>query len=97
MTQVEDTGGGGGGNFVGGSEGDQEVLNVGETNYVKDNVVNTLSYDSRQTWQYFDEKNYVKGNALKEGEDPYLRNKFNQQASDHLPSNREIPDTRGQA
>lgn len=96
--QLDDTGGGnfpGGGG--GGGETGQEVLVVGESNYVKDTLVNSLSYDNRQAWQYFDEKSYVKGNALKEGEDPYLRNKFNQQASDALPSNREIPDTRGQA
>ena len=73
------------------------MLVVGESNYVKDTLVNSLSYDNRQAWQYFDEKSYIRGNALKEGEDPYSRNKFNQQASDQLPSNREIPDTRGQA
>lgn len=98
--QLDDTGGAsfaGGGGGGGNSETGQEVLVVGESNYVKDTLVNSLSYDNRQAWQYFDEKSYVRGNALKEGEDPYLRNKFNQQASDQLPSNREIPDTRGQA
>lgn len=46
------------------------------------------------SWRYFDEKNYVLGGSLHMGEDPYKRNRFNQQASDALPSNREIPDTR---
>ncbi|KAK6636477.1 Polypeptide N-acetylgalactosaminyltransferase 2 [Polyplax serrata] len=81
----------------------QEVFVLGESNYQgrSDNINNhnhnTFKYDDRQTWQYFDEKAYIRGNALGEGEDPYFRNKFNQSASDHLPSNREIPDTRGQA
>ncbi|XP_074038633.1 polypeptide N-Acetylgalactosaminyltransferase 2 [Leptinotarsa decemlineata] len=50
--------------------------------------------DSRLAWNYFDESGYVAGGRLRKGEDPYLRNKFNQEASDSLPSNREIPDTR---
>lgn len=103
-------GGGGGGGGVGGRsygtgsesfrsnpEGNSEVFVIGESNYAKGNNANALNYDSRQSWRYFDEKAYIKGNALKEGEDPYFKNKFNQAASDQLPSNREIPDTRGQA
>lgn len=50
--------------------------------------------DSRLAWNYFDEKGYVAGGGLRHGEDPYLRNRFNQEASDKLPSNRDIPDTR---
>lgn len=50
--------------------------------------------DPRVKWNYFDEKGYVERGGLKAGEDPYLRNKFNQQASDGLPSNRDIPDER---
>lgn len=42
----------------------------------------------------FDEAGYIAGGTLKPGEDAYARNKFNQMASDKLPSNREIPDTR---
>lgn len=53
--------------------------------------------DPRQGWQYFDERLYIAGNALGAGEDPYMRNKFNQHASDLLPSNRDVPDTRGLA
>lgn len=46
------------------------------------------------SWDYFDERGYISGGGLKTGEDPYIRNRFNQQASDSLPSNRDIPDTR---
>lgn len=46
------------------------------------------------SWDYFDEQGYIKRGGLRIGEDPYIRNRFNQQASDLLPSNRNIPDTR---
>lgn len=46
------------------------------------------------SWDYFDESGYISRGSLRVGEDPYIRNRFNQQASDSLPSNREIPDTR---
>lgn len=52
--------------------------------------------DGRITWNYFDEAGYIARGGLREGEDPYVRNRFNQEASDSLPSNREIPDTRNQ-
>lgn len=45
-------------------------------------------------WQYFDERSYIEAKIVKEGEDAYARNKFNQAASDRLASNRVIPDTR---
>lgn len=41
---------------------------------------------------YFDEAAYVSGGS--KDSDPYVRNRFNQAASDNLPSNRVIPDTR---
>lgn len=50
----------------------------------------------RLTWDYFDEIGYIQRGGLRTGEDPYVRNRFNQQASDQLPSNRNIPDTRNQ-
>ncbi|XP_057656640.1 polypeptide N-acetylgalactosaminyltransferase 2-like isoform X1 [Diorhabda carinulata] len=50
--------------------------------------------DGRLAWNYFDESAYVSKGRLRKGEDPYGRNKFNQQASDNLSSNREVPDTR---
>lgn len=50
--------------------------------------------DGRLTWNYFDEAGYISRGRLRTGEDPYIRNRFNQEASDKLPSNREIPDTR---
>lgn len=45
-------------------------------------------------WEYFNEGVYIRGGSLRNGEDPYIRNRFNQEASDAMPSNREIPDTR---
>ena len=42
----------------------------------------------------FDEKSYIETKLVKEGEDAYAKNKFNQAASDRLASNRPIPDTR---
>ena len=48
-------------------------------------------------WQDFAEKSYIAGDSLKVGEDKYARNKFNQEASDKIPSNRKIPDTRSSA
>jgi len=53
------------------------------------------SHDSdRLQWSYFDERQYVDKTKLQPGQDAYARNKFNQEASDRLPSNREIPDSR---
>lgn len=50
----------------------------------------------RVSFDYFDEAGYIQRGGLRTGEDPYQRNRFNQQASDQLPSNRAIPDTRNQ-
>lgn len=41
---------------------------------------------------YFDEAGYVAAGT--KDADPYVRNRFNQAASDNLPSNRNVPDTR---
>ena len=48
-------------------------------------------------WEYFDERSYVDQGGLRPGEDAYKRNKFNQEASDRLASNRDVPDTRSGA
>lgn len=50
----------------------------------------------RLTWDYFDEAGYIHRGGLRTGEDPYVRNRFNQQASDQISSNRIIPDTQNQ-
>ncbi|XP_058455438.1 polypeptide N-acetylgalactosaminyltransferase 2-like [Malaya genurostris] len=59
-------------------------------------VSNSLMHlsSSQHTWDYFDELGYIQKGSLQQGEDPYLRNRFNQKASDSLKSNRELPDTR---
>lgn len=59
-------------------------------------AASVASSDSRLSWDYFDEAGYIQRGGLRTGEDPYVRNRFNQQASDGLPSNRNIPDTRNQ-
>lgn len=58
-------------------------------------LINTVTETiPRLSWDYFDEAGYIRRGGLTTGEDPYLRNRFNQQSSDSLPSNRDIPDTR---
>lgn len=49
-------------------------------------------YGTGSTGRYFDEAGYVAGGS--KDNDPYVRNRFNQAASDNLPSNRAVPDTR---
>ena len=51
---------------------------------------------TKMSWTYFDESSYILGSSLKNGEDPFERNKFNQMVSDHISSSRDIPDTRNQ-
>jgi len=45
-------------------------------------------------WQYFNEHKYIQSVLVKDGEDAYKANKFNQKASDNIKSNRGVPDTR---
>uniref|UniRef100_A0A336LNH0 Polypeptide N-acetylgalactosaminyltransferase n=1 Tax=Culicoides sonorensis TaxID=179676 RepID=A0A336LNH0_CULSO len=54
----------------------------------------TSSLSQHPIHYYFDESNYIKHGSLRPGEDPYIRNRFNQEESDKLSSNRGIPDTR---
>jgi len=60
-----------------------------------DNSLKTRGGNIR--WQYFSETAYIAGDRLRSGEDKYSRNKFNQEASDRIASNRDIPDTRSKA
>lgn len=50
--------------------------------------------DAQVSWKYFDEKSYISRSKFRAAADAYERNKFNQEASDTLPSNRAVPDTR---
>uniref|UniRef100_A0A1B0BTJ8 Polypeptide N-acetylgalactosaminyltransferase n=1 Tax=Glossina palpalis gambiensis TaxID=67801 RepID=A0A1B0BTJ8_9MUSC len=71
--------------------GDKNVVQLDSTG--QSSLLDGL-HNSIGEWEYFDEAGYIKGGALRPGEDPYVRNRFNQEASDALPSNREIPETR---
>lgn len=73
-------------------------INSDRTSHQNHSTNNEISFNyghsPRLSWDYFDETGYVQGGGLRTGEDPYVRNRFNQRASDSLPSNRDIPDTR---
>lgn len=50
--------------------------------------------DGQIELRYFDEKKYLAKTKVKDGQDAYMRHKFNQVASDNFPSNRRVPDVR---
>ena len=60
----------------------------------KDEIASIDLLASNSSLAYFNEKAYISKGKLKPGEDAYHNNKFNQEASDTLESNRAIPDYR---
>ena len=60
---------------------------------VNDDVSSHLEVGS-VPWQQFDVERYVGATALRRGENPYHRNKFNQLESDKLKPDRNVMDTR---
>jgi polypeptide N-acetylgalactosaminyltransferase len=50
--------------------------------------------ENKISWKYFNEKEYISKATVAPNGDVYIRNKFNQAASDQIASNRDIPDTR---
>ncbi|CAD5224011.1 unnamed protein product [Bursaphelenchus okinawaensis] len=50
--------------------------------------------DEQVTWMEFDSERFLAKGRLQEGEDRYAKNKFNQAASDAIPMNREVIDSR---
>jgi polypeptide N-acetylgalactosaminyltransferase len=60
----------------------------------KDEIPSIDLLASNSSLAYFNEKAYISKGKLKPGEDAYHNNKFNQEASDTLESNRAIPDYR---
>jgi len=51
-------------------------------------------FSGKVRWQDFDQDLYVGATAVRPGQDPYARNKFNQVESDKLRMDRSVPDTR---
>jgi len=60
----------------------------------KDIAQSTTDSSANSSLLYFNEESYIAKGRLKPGEDAYHSNKFNQDASDKLLSNRPIPDYR---
>ena len=56
-----------------------------------DYIVSLQSLSQENVYQ-FDERFYI--DSLREMGDPYKKNAFNVEASDALPSDRDVPDTR---
>lgn len=46
------------------------------------------------SWESFDKVKYLSGDRLVPGQDKYKKNQFNQEASDAVNYNRNVPDTR---
>lgn len=60
----------------------------------KDSHMNVADGSNQIPWPKFDAEKYITAKALKEGEDSYSRNKFNQAASDKIKMTRDVPDGR---
>lgn len=58
---------------------------------------NSLFDNSANPFENFDQEAYLSGDRVQLGDDSYGKTKFNQYASDYLPINRNIPDTRNGA
>jgi len=63
------------------------------------NSYNNINPESANAnlFENFDQENYLKEDEVSRGQDAYAKTKFNQYASDHLPMDRRIPDTRNAA
>lgn len=57
-------------------------------------LINEGNDENKISWKYFNERDYISKATVAPNGDAYIRNKFNQLASDRIPSNRNIADTR---
>ena len=89
--------------------GQTVISNIFENGLLSRQQIIYLSYLSNLPFLYFPQyiheeegvsrpafsaEAYLKGGALKDGEDKYNRNQFNQAASDAIGADRSVPDTR---
>jgi hypothetical protein len=56
--------------------------------------LSTWDNTERDPLEFFDQEGYLAGDRTHRGQDNYAKTKFNQLASDNLPMDRSIPDTR---
>lgn len=57
-------------------------------------IIRLSHFSGKVRWQDFDQDLYLGATAVRPGQDPYARNKFNQVESDKLRMDRSVPDTR---
>lgn len=75
-------------------EQDEEVMLPYHPSIVLQDAIIVLPSLSIVNWHQFDVDKYLSKGRLKDGEDRYLANKFNQAASDAVAFNRSILDSR---
>ena len=73
------------------------IKNVAKVkNYLqtKPKIMSLPDGENDVSWRDFDEKAYIDKTRCRTGQDCYVKNKYNQLASDNIKSNRQVPDTR---
>ena len=69
------------------------LLQVTAAHTARGKLISRLSPDARSI-ENFDAQSYLAGGKLKEGQDAYANNAYNQKASEDAAFNREPPDVR---
>jgi len=77
---------------------DNSIVNYRpESTWNTQDQFNSVDPSSPNPYENFDQDAYLREDEVRRDQDAYAKTKFNQYASDHLPIDRDIPDTRNQA